>query len=182
VAGQALVAIAFAILLTSLAAKDELFSRWVSAARYNDLGNFLLAFVAFWAYISFSQYLIIWSGSLPEEVTWYIRRTENGWQWLAFVLIFFHFSLPFLLLLSRRVKRQAQVLTALAGFVVLMRFVDLFWLVMPAFRPHPYLHWLDLAALLGIGGLWIAFFAWQLKGKRLLPAHDTRVEEVPAYD
>lgn len=183
VAGQALVAIALAIVLVYLAAKEQLFSKWVSSARYNDLGNFLLAFVAFWAYIAFAQYLIIWSGSLPEEVTWYIRRTENGWQWLAFVLIFFHFSLPFLLLLSRRIKRQAQVLTAIAVFVILMRFVDLFWLVMPAFRAeHLYLHWLDIAALLGIGGLWIAFFAWQLKGKRLLAGHDSRIEEVPAYD
>ncbi len=183
IAGQALVAIALAIILVSLTARYEPFSNWASSDRYNDLGNFLLAFVAFWAYISFSQYLIIWSGNLPEEVTWYIRRTQGGWQWLALILILFHFSLPFALLLSRQVKRKAQILTIIAGFIIVMRLVDLFWLVAPAFHAQGIsVHWLDVVTLLGIGGLWIAFFAWQLKGKRLLPLHDSRLQEVPAYD
>lgn len=183
IAGQALVTVALAIILVTWLGRFEPLARWTSTARYNDLGNFLLAFVSFWAYIAFSQFLIIWSANLPEEVTWYISRTQGGWQWIAIVLILFHFSLPFALLLSRRVKRQTQLLTGIAVFVVFMRLVELFWLVVPAFHAQQiHLHWLDLAAPVGIGGLWIAFFIWQLNGKSLLPLHDPRFQEVTAHD
>ncbi|MEW5959607.1 MAG: hypothetical protein AB1801_17930 [Chloroflexota bacterium] len=183
IAGQALVTVALAIILMSVIGKSEPLAHWTSAARYNDLGNFLLAFVSFWAYIAFSQFLIIWSANLPEEIPWYISRTNGGWQWVALGLILFHFSLPFALLLSRRVKRQAQILTGIAVFVVLMRLVDLFWLVAPAFHAGQiHVHWLDVAAPIGIGGIWIAFFIWQLKGKSLLPLHDPRFQEVSPHD
>jgi hypothetical protein len=183
IAGQALVTVALAIILVTSLGRFEPLARWTSTARYNDLGNFLLAFVSFWAYIAFSQFLIIWSANLPEEITWYISRTQGGWQWIAIVLMLFHFSLPFALLLSRRVKRQAQMLTGIAVFVVFMRLVELFWLVVPAFHAQQiHFHWLDLAAPIGIGGLWIAFFIWQLKGKSLLPLHDPRFQEVTVHD
>jgi hypothetical protein len=142
-----------------------------------------LAFVSFWAYVAFSQYLIIWSANLPEEITWYVSRSQGGWQWVAFILMIFHFALPFAVLLSRRAKRKVQMLIGLSILIILMRFVDLFWMVTPAFHAQGFhFHWLDLAALLGIGGIWIAVFAWQLKGKSLLPLHDPRFQEVAAHD
>jgi len=182
VAGQALVTVAFAIILTRFLAEQEPLAKWVTPYIFNDLGNFLLAFVAFWAYISFSQYLIIWSANLPEEVTWYITRTSGGWQYIALALIFFHFTLPFALLLSRRIKRRAQILTVIAGFVIVMRLVDLFWLVMPAFSAQGFqLHWLNIVAPVGIGGIWIWFFVWNLKRKSLVPLHDPRFQEVAEH-
>ena len=177
VAGEALVAIAFAIIMVKLFENQKPLANWVSVGVYNDLGNFLLAFVSFWAYIAFSQYLIIWSGNLPEEITWYITRTQGGWQYIGLALIMFHFALPFAVLLSRTVKRQAQVLTVIAIFIVFMRLVDLFWLTMPALRPTLSLHWLDVVVPVAMGGFWVALFAWHLQRKSLVPLHDPGFQE-----
>lgn len=183
IAGNVLATMAFAIIGVALLANYAPLSQWVSANIYNDLGNFLLAFVAFWAYISFSQFLIIWSANLPEEISWYIVRTQGGWQWLAMALIFLHFALPMVILLARWAKRRVQVLTSIAVFVLVMQLVAIFWLVMPAFYPLGFhLHWLDLVLPVAIGGLWLAFFSWQLKKKSLVPLHDPRFQEVPAHD
>jgi hypothetical protein len=183
IAGNALAMMAFAIVLVALLRNYEPLSNWVSRNIYNDLGNFLLAFVAFWAYISFSQFLIIWSANLPEEIPWYIVRTQGGWQWLALILVLLHFVLPFFLLLSRWSKRQVRILTSIAAFVFVMQLLAIFWLIMPAFYPQGFhLHWLDLVTPVGIGGLWLAFFVWQLKKKPLLPLHDPRFQEAPAHD
>jgi hypothetical protein len=178
ISGQALVAIAFALIMVKLFENQKPLADLVTVGVYNDLGNFLLAFVSFWAYIAFSQYLIIWSGNLPEEVTWYITRTQGGWQYVGLALIIFHFALPFAVLLSRAVKRQAQVLTVIAGFIVFMRLVDLFWLTMPALRPTLSLHWLDVVIPVAMGGFWVALFAWHLKRKSLAPLHDPVFQEV----
>ncbi|MBN1991113.1 MAG: hypothetical protein JW953_00300 [Anaerolineae bacterium] len=180
ISGQALAAIAFALIMLKLFEQYRPLADWASVGVYNDLGNFLLAFVSFWAYIAFSQYLIIWSGNLPEEITWYITRTQGGWQYVGLALIIFHFVLPFAVLLARSVKRRAQVLAMIAGFIGFMRLVDLFWLTMPALRPTLTIHWLDLVIPLAMGGLWVAFFARQLKRKALLPRHDPRFQEIPA--
>ncbi len=183
IGGQMLAAMAFAIILTVSLAQYQPFSNWISPNIYNDLGNFLLAFVAFWAYIAFSQFLIIWSGNLPEEITWYLVRTQGGWQWLALALILFHFVVPFFLLLARWSKRRVRILTTIAALLFMMQLAALFWLIMPAFYPQGFhLHWLDLVTPVGIGGLWLAFFVWQLKKKSLLPLHDPRLQEVPVHD
>jgi hypothetical protein len=143
----------------------------------------MLGFVMIWAYISFSQFLIIWSANIPEEAVWYYHRSQGGWQWVGLALILFHFALPFLLLLSRRAKRQGQLLTGLAVFMIGMRLVDLFWLVVPAFHQTGlHLHWLDLAAPIAIGGIWLAVFAWLLSGKSLLPLHDPALQEVLRHE
>ena len=102
-----------------------------------------------WAYFNLSQFLIIWSGNLPEEITWYLARTRGGWQWVALVIVLFHFALPFVLLLSHRLKRRASSIAAVALVLVVMRFVDVFWLVTPAFDPSQLtVHLLDVAAVL----------------------------------
>ena len=140
---------------------------------FNDLGNFMLGFVMIWAYFAFSQFLIIWSANIPEEAIWYVHRTHGGWQGVGLFLIAFHFVLPFFLLLSRRVKRQAQLLMALAVLILCVRLVDLFWLIVPAFYPEGlHVHWLDLVIVLALGGLWFAFFLWQWTGKTVVPQHD----------
>jgi hypothetical protein len=181
IAGQALVAVAFSIIMLNLLRRFGPLSERATVDIFNDLGNFLLGFVAFWAYIAYSQYLIIWSGNLPEEITWYITRTQGGWQIVAQALIAFHFALPFVLLLARSVKRRVQFLVGISVFIILMRFVDLFWLTMPALRPSFTMHWLDIVTPIALGGLWVAFFAWQLKQKALLPLRDPRFVEVNVH-
>jgi hypothetical protein len=175
IVGQGLSALAFAIVVTRLLAGRKPLSDVLTPAHFHDLGNLLLAFVMLWAYIAFSQYLIIWSGNIPEEIIWYVDRMAGGWRALAFALIGLHFILPFLLLLSRTTKRRLQALGAVAWGVFVMRMVDLYWIVSPAFHPKEIgLHWLDLVAPVALGGLWLAAFLRQLTRSPLLPLHDPR--------
>jgi len=132
----------------------------------------MLAFVMLWAYLGFSQFLIIWAGNLPEEITWYRHRLAGGWQWVAIVLVLFHFALPFVLLLARDVKRRAGMMSRLAAAVLVMRLVDLYWLVEPAFHRGAFaLHWLDVTTPVGIGGIWLAVYLRLLRGRPLLALH-----------
>ena len=173
VVGQVLAAFAFVIPVLAMMAGHKPMADVVSPNHFNDLGNLMLTFVMLWAYISFSQFLIIWSGNLTEEIPWYLRRMQNGWEWVAVLLLVFHFFVPFLLLLSRAAKRRIQVLSAIALAVMFMRLVDVYWLIDPAFYPNRLtIHWLDLIATIGIGGLWISTFVRQLRKKPLLPLQD----------
>jgi len=175
-AGQGIAGFSFAILVTSLLSRRSPLAEVLTPSRLNDLGNLLLVFVMFWAYISLSQYLLIWSGNLPEEVVWYTRRIQGGWRWVIVFVIFFQFVLPFLLLLSRRTKTTVRTLAALAALVLFVHLVDLFWLIVPPFRPQGLsFHWLDLAAPIGVGGIWVATFVWLLRRRAILPLHDPRV-------
>lgn len=181
IVGNVLATLAFATCMAFLLSEQKPLSELATPDRFHDLGNLLLAFVMLWAYISFSQYLIIWSGNLPEEIPWYIHRTGHGWVVIAIVLIIFHFATPLVLLLSRRTKRSMGALVSVAAFLLLMRLVDLFWLVAPTFHEHEvHVHWMDLAAPVGIGGVWLAFFCWQLKNRPLLPANDPNLKELLA--
>jgi hypothetical protein len=170
--GQTLTTLAFVIAILALLSDTPPLSGFVKPEILNDLGNLLFAFIMLWAYLSFSQYIIIWSGNLPEEIPWYLRRSRGGWQWIAVALALFHFAIPFFLLLVRRYKRRRQVISAIAVAVVIMRLVDLIWLVVPAHEPAFHIHWLDLATLAGIGGIWIAGFSKQLRKQSLLPLGD----------
>jgi hypothetical protein len=153
-----------------------LLSRTPAADTLNDLGNLLFAFVMLWAYLSFAQFLIIWSGDLPDEIHWYMSRLNYGWQWIAAAIVAFHFAAPFLLLLARFNKRRAQRLAAIASVVLLMRAVDTFWMVTPAFHQNGIsIHLLDVVALAAIGGVWVAVFAGALRSVPLLPLHDPNV-------
>lgn len=179
VASWALSAMAFVIATMSLLANRDPMIEIVRASHFHDLGKLLLALVMLWAYFAFSQYLIIWSGNLPEETTWYLHRTRGGWGWIAIAVIVLHFALPFLLLLSRDLKRNARKLAMLAAFLLLMRLVDLFWLIEPEFNKHHFhLSWMDVVAPLGIGGVWLAAFSWQLQKRPLVPLNDPQLESV----
>ena len=178
IAGQVLSTLAFVVLAMRLLGEHQPLADVLRPAHLHDLGNLMLAFTMIWAYVSFSQFLIIWSGNLPETITWYKDRSEGGWQWVALGLILFGFALPFAILLSRFVKRRARLLAIVAGLVLLMRWVELLWVVQPTFRPGEIgFHWLDLVAPLAIGGLWLWFYARQLKSRPLLPQLDPRMKE-----
>jgi hypothetical protein len=170
--GQTLTTLAFAIAVLSFLAELPPLKGFVTPEILNDLGNLLFAFVMLWAYLSFSQYLIIWSGNLPEEIPWYLRRSTSGWQWIAVALALFHFAIPFFLLLVRGNKRRREILSAIALAVVAMRLVDLIWLVVPAYEMSVHIHWLDIVTLCGIGGLWLFHFSRQLRRRSLLPLGD----------
>jgi hypothetical protein len=179
VAGDLLATLAFGVCVVSWLGHKKPLSDFVTTTRIHDLGNLMLAFVMVWAYFSFSQYLIIWSANLPEEIPWYIHRTGPGWIAIAVFLLLFHFALPFTLLLSRRTKQAASTLMWVAGLVLVMRLVDIYWQVAPAFsKDEIHLHWLDLAAPIAIGGLWLAAFAWRLKTTALVPLQDPRFADL----
>jgi hypothetical protein len=168
------------VLVSSWLAKRGPLRSVMSPQHFHDLGNLLLAFVMLWAYMAFSQYLIIWSGNLPDEIPWYVSRMAGGWLWVAMFLIAFHFAVPFLLLLSRVTKRRAEILVGVAVGLLAMRLVDLFFIVVPAFHPGQIsIHWMDLLAPIGIGGIWLWAFLGQLRGKSLLPLHDPRFAGAP---
>jgi hypothetical protein len=176
--GQVLSALAFVMAMLGVLAFSEPLSSIVTPRYLNDLGNMLLTFVILWAYMAFSQFLIIWSGNLPDEITWYVHRVRGGWQWMAAGVLAFHFGVPFLLLLSRDIKRNVRRLSALAGAVLFMRLVDMVWNVDPAFNTARIrVHWMDGVASLGVGGIWMTAFVSQLKRRPLVPLHDP---ELPA--
>jgi hypothetical protein len=163
IGGQGLGAFAFVVASTVFLFDRLPFARDMRPSDFHDLGNLILAFVMLWTYFAFSQFLIIWSGNLPEEIPWYVHRLDGGWQWIALSLVIFHFAIPFLLLLSRTTKRAARTLGVVALGLVAMRLVDLFWLIAPELHQEGLdVHWLDVMAPLGIGGIWLAVFTTQL--------------------
>ncbi|MBX6311345.1 MAG: hypothetical protein IRY99_00245 [Isosphaeraceae bacterium] len=177
IVGMGLETFAFAIVVASLLARYEPVRSVATPTRFQDLGNLMLAFVMLWAYIAFSQFLIIWCGNLTEEIPWYLRRTRGGWQYVALALILFHFFAPFFFLLFRETKRRLPLLMGVALAIIVMHLVDLFWLVIPPYAgTNPTYTLIDLFVVLiatvGIGGIWVTFFLRQLKGKPLIPLHD----------
>jgi hypothetical protein len=181
-AGQALSAMAVIIAVLAMLAKQEPLASVVQAKHFQDLGKLMLTFVMLWAYMGFSQLLIIWSGDLPDEIPWYLRRFQGGWQKVGILLVVFQFALPFALLLSRNLKRYSRTLVLVAGLVFIMRFVDLFWMTAPSFsveggKTHVSVSWMNIVAPVAIGGLWLAAFFWQLKKRPILPLHEPYWEE-----
>ena len=182
IAGQGLTAFAFIVVVLVLLADTPPLASYVAQRHYHDLGKLMLAFVMFWAYVSFSQYLIIWAGNLPEEIPWYLRRLQGGWGWIGIALIVFHFLLPFLLLLPASANRNPRILGTVAGLVLFMRLVEVFWLTQPAFAGSRFrIHWMDVLAPIGVGGLWLAVFFWQLGKRPLLPVNDPELQQAVAH-
>jgi hypothetical protein len=164
VSSEFVTGMAFAIVFTAILIRYEPLRDVVRPADFQDLGSLLLAFVIVWSYIAFSQFLIIWAGDVVEEVEWYLRRTRGSWGWLAVGLMTLHFALPFAALLSKRIKRDPFWLAAVAVLLLVVHFFNDAWLVLPAFGYEEIrVHWLDLAAVVAVGALWLSVFAWQLK-------------------
>jgi hypothetical protein len=179
--GQVLSAMTLVIVIVAFLGADTPLEPLLRATpALHDLGKLLFAFVMLWAYVSYSQFLIIWSGNLPEEVPWYIERLQGGWQALALMLVVFHFALPILLLLSRQTKKNPRRLGMVAAGLFAMRLVDIYWLVGPELhRGGGFLGYLvDLTALVGLGGLWFFAFTRELAERPLLPMGEPDLREV----
>lgn len=178
-AAWAVSALSFVIAVMAILSKSEPLSRIVAASHFHDLGKLLLALVMLWAYFAFSQFLIIWSANLPEETTWYIARMHGAWGAIILGVIVLHFAMPFLLLLSRSLKRDPSKLIVVAVMILLMRVIDLLWMIEPAFS-HGKFHvsWMHLVGIVGIGGLWFAMFLRELSKRSLIPINDPQYESV----
>jgi len=181
VASWALSALAFTILIMNWLAAREPMDAVVQPRHSHDWGNLTLALVMLWTYFAFSQYLLIWSGNLPEETTWYVARKQGGWGAIALAVVIFQFAFPFLILLSRAAKQNAQRLAMLAALILVMRIIDVIWLIEPTYsRGNFVFNWMDYVAPIAIGGLWLGTFAWQLQKRPLLPINDPQLEQALA--
>ena len=181
VASWGLSALAFTIAVMAWLSKDEPMNRIVAPLHFHDLGKLLLAMVMLWAYFAFSQYLIIWSGNLPEEIEYYLIRIHGAWGAIIVTVAILHFGAPFLFLLSRDLKRDPHKLVFVALLVLVMRVIDLLWMLLPAFTlEHFSLKHLAFALVstIGVGGLWLWFFFWQLGKRALIPINDPQFESV----
>ncbi len=155
----------------------------VNANHYHALGKYMLAFTAFWAYIAFSQYLLIWIANLPHEVPFFLARAEGGWRAFGVALVVLHFLVPFFILLSRDLKRNPKALGWMSVFILFIHYVDIYWIVMPALQHgEPHLHWTDLTAFVGVGAAALAFVAWRLGGQLTVPVKDPYLEVSLRYD
>jgi hypothetical protein len=160
----------------------DLFGNLVTAAHYHNLGKLMLAFVSFWAYIAFSQFMLIWIANIPEEVPWYQIRIFGGWRNLSASLFFLHFLLPFGILLSRNLKLQPRKLSVVAVYLLTIHLVDVYWLVWPAYNEHgPSFHWTLVTAFLGVGGTAIGFALFRARGKYTVPVKDPYIADSLRY-
>jgi hypothetical protein len=178
VAGELIVALGFAIVVERILYRYKPMSVLLRPDFVQDHGKFMLTFIMVWAYFSFSQWLIIWAGNLPTEITWYMRRLHGGWGFVGLFLVLFHFAIPFGILLSRPFKRDITKLVWLAAWMLVARYVDLFWMVEPNFSATFTVTWADLLIPFGMGGLWIAYFCRNLASLPLLPAYDVYAKQV----
>jgi hypothetical protein len=191
IGGQGLSTLAFTIIISRYLSKRPPMQELLTPSHFHDLGKLSLAFTMLWAYFNFSQFLLTYAANLVEEVPYFLARLDHGWQYLAIFLILFHFFVPFFLLLSRDNKRASTRLVMIAAWILFMRYVDIYMLVTPEFASdgsnlhmvhgehasHFFVHWLDLAAPLAIGGLWVWMFSTQLLQRPMLAFRDPYLRE-----
>jgi hypothetical protein len=183
IVGHGLTAFAFVIAVLALLSKTEPVASYLTSRHFHDYGKLLLAFVMLWAYLAFSQFLIIWSANLAEEVPWYLDRIRGAWGYVALLIVVGHFALPFTLLLSRNLKERASLLAKVAIGILVMRLVDLIWLVAPNFEHHGFpFHWMDVVIPIGLTGIWVFLFVRQLRSRPLLPLNDPFFKEAFAHE
>ena len=183
VAGQALCALSFSVAVLAILVRREPMNDVVRAVHFHDLGKLMLAFVMLWAYFSFSQFLIIWAGNLPEEITFYLARLNNGWGFVSSIIVVGHFVLPFCLLLSADLKKRPNALAAVAWFIVAIRLVDLIWIVTPTFNQGGMpVSLANVGVPIGLAGLWLYLFAGQLRKHPLVPVNDPDFKDMLAHE
>jgi hypothetical protein len=169
------------IIVVAALSNSEPYAGIIQERHLHDLGKLLFAFNMLWAYFDFSQLLIIWSGNQPEEISFYRTRLYGGWGVVAVIVLLFSFALPFLVLLSRDVKRSAGLISKVAIWMIFMRLVDLFWMTRPEFSSSARPTWLDIVVPIALIGLWVGFFAFNLKQQPLLPLGDPKLAEAIAH-
>jgi len=180
-AGQGLTAFSICIITVLLLSQEEPMRSLLRKTELHDIGKLLFAFVMLYAYLSFSQWIIIWSGNLTDEIHWYLNRLAGNWMNLSRFLILFEFAVPFALLLSRRLKKQPAFMVPLCTFIIFIRMVDLYWMVEPNFVTQEReitFNWMYLAAPLAIGGFWVFSFIRALKSRPVMPSYDPQMEEL----
>ncbi len=154
----------------------------VTPAHFGALGKLMITFVIFWLYIAFSQYLVIWIGDIPADSSWYVVRGAGSWGALGLIIAFGQFAIPFVLLVSRAIKRRPAALAAIGAWLVFMHVLDVYWLVLPAFHPSGFtVGWTDLAALLMVGGLATSNAAYRVRGGVALPVNDPYLAQAVSY-
>jgi hypothetical protein len=179
VAGQGLSAMAFGITVLVMLSQSPPLDKVITHHHLHDLGKFLFAFLMLWAYLTFSQLLIIWAANIPEEIPHYLTRWEHGWQWVSLFILVLHFILPYSLLLSRNLKRSPKQLRMIAIWIICVRLVDYYWHVAPEFHHEGGLSisLLDIALPLALGGVFLSLFVSQLRNQSLLPLKDPGLEK-----
>ncbi|HYG99985.1 MAG TPA: hypothetical protein VD837_12700 [Terriglobales bacterium] len=178
IAGHGLTALCLVVVIGSLLVRHSPMKHAWQPEQFHDQGKLLLAFTMLWGWFSLSQWLIIWSGNLPEEISWYLNRTRGGWEYWGSALLVVQFAIPFALLLSRDLKMNWRTLRWIALLLIVARYFDLYFFVMPSFEgleAHFRYNWLDVVVPAGIGGLWLAYFFWNLKRRPLLALYDDHV-------
>ena len=182
--GEVLSAMCFAVVVERILFDYKPMSEMLKPDFVHDHGKWMLAFIMVWAYFNFSQWLIIWAGNLPAEITFYLKRLNGGWGWIGLILVLFHFAIPFAILLSRPFKRDIRKLVWVAILLLLMGYVDLFWIIEPNFSTNLTVTLADIVVPIAIGGLWLWYFFRNLASLPLLPAYDTDAHEVlePAHE
>ena len=179
--GQGLTTMAFIIVVLATLVKYQPMAQVMDPEKFHDLGKLMFAFLMLWGYFSISQLLIIWSANLPEEIPFYLDRLHGPWYYVSVALLIGQFALPFMLLLSRNLKRNPNSVRRVAIFILVMRVIDITWLIGPVFREGSGLHWLDFACVLGLGGLWLFLFFRNLGGRALVPVRDPYLKDALAH-
>jgi hypothetical protein len=177
-AGEGLSALSFCVIMLTVLTRYSPMRDIIKPEQFRDLGKLMLAFVMLFAYFSFSQWLIIWAGNLPEEISFFLNRIRGGWGVVALAIILFHFALPFALLLSKDRKKDGRRMIWLAVMLMFMRLVDIYWYVVPNFahaRGHFYFSIWYLVAPVALGGLWLGYFFYNLKQRPILPAYEPQM-------
>ncbi len=184
-AGAILSFFAFTVLVSMGLQRAGVLKDAITAEHFHDLGKLVFGYTVFWAYIAFSQFMLIWYANIPEETIFYLVRLDGGWKWVSYLLPLLHFAVPFFFLLSRQIKRSRVLLATAAIWILVIHAVDLYWLILPNFGTHgegshqghfeP--NWSDATALLGVAGAFLAVFGYFLKRNKVIAINDPRLEE-----
>lgn len=185
VAGHGLSAFSFMIPVMLFLSTRKPFVDKVTPRLFHDYGKLMLAFTALWAYFTVSQFLIIWSGNLPEEVGWYLERGKPGWLYVSIALMVGHFVVPFLILLSQDLKKDGKKLARVACWLLVMRLFDLYWNVAPThfatYGIDPSFSWMEIVAPIGLFGIWLGLLIREIKGRVMLPVGEPYFKEASAH-
>lgn len=175
--GSLLALLSFLILFGLYLRKRNILVNTITVEHYHDLGKFLFAFIIFWGYIGFSQYFLIWYANIPEETVWYLARWEGSWKFITMTIVFGHFVIPFILLMPRSMKRNTKWLGSIAVWILLMHWIDLYWIAMPSLHQKGIIFsWMDAAAVIAIGGIFLWYFINKYRTKPLVPVNDPRLD------
>jgi len=177
-AGGLMSILAFLAIVTVSLKNSKVLDEVISAEHYHDIGKLMFAFMVVWAYFAFSQYLLIWYANIPEETIYYHQRWVGGWKFMSVFIVLGHFLIPFILLMSRHVKRNQNLLRAFAVWLLAMHWLDLYWNIMPVLHPTNAMpSWLDLTTMMGIGGIFVFLFWKRLTSHAVVALNDPKLEE-----